>query len=70
MAETDFTADVTAENGNNVEEEATQETQEEPNPERKCKDIELDWILSFSKFLQSFYEVESVTFDNFCYSQR
>ena len=43
MAETDFTADVTAENGNNVEEEATQETQEEPNPERKCKDIELDW---------------------------
>ena len=51
MAETDFTADVTAENGNNVEEEATQETQEEPNPERKCKDIELDWILSFSKFL-------------------
>ena len=32
MAETDFTSDVTAENGNNLEEE---ETQEEPNPERK-----------------------------------
>ena len=54
MAETDFTADVTAENGNNVEEEATQETQEEPNPERKCKDIELDWntfIIVLTKFL-------------------
>ena len=34
MAETDFTSDVTAENGNNVEEEATQE---EPNPERKFR---------------------------------
>ena len=54
MAETDFTADVTAENGNNVEEEATQETQEEPNPERKSKDIESDWILSFSKFYKVF----------------
>merc|ERR1711974_405907 len=32
MAETDFTSDVTAENGNNLEEE---ETQEEPNPEPK-----------------------------------
>ena len=34
MAETDFTSDVTAENGNNVE-EAEEATQEEPNPERK-----------------------------------
>ena len=32
MAETDFTSDVTAENGNNLEDN-TQE--EEPNPERK-----------------------------------
>ena len=39
MAETDFTSDVTAENGNNVEEEET--TQEEPNPERKSKHISL-----------------------------
>ena len=31
MAETDFTSDVTAENGNNLEDN----TQEEPNPERK-----------------------------------
>ena len=36
MAETDFTSDVTAENGNNLEEE---ETQEEPNPERKLSTI-------------------------------
>ena len=50
MAETDFTADVTAENGNNVEEEATQE---EPNPERKCKDIELDW----NTFIKHNYKV-------------
>ena len=33
MAETDFTSDVTAENGNNIEEDNIQE--EEPNPERK-----------------------------------
>ena len=36
MAETDFTSDITAENGNNLE-DATQE--EEPNPERKYSTI-------------------------------
>ena len=40
MAETDFTSDVTAENGNNLEEE---ETQEEPNPERKLSTIGMTW---------------------------
>ena len=57
MAETDFTADVTAENGNNVEEEATQETQEEPNPERKCKDIELDWNIFIQQLFNCNYKV-------------
>ena len=56
MAETDFTADVTAENGNNVEEEATQE---EPNPERKCKDIELDW----NTFIQQLFVITKFSWD-------
>ena len=36
MAETDFTSDITAENGNNLEEPIQEE---EPNPERKFSTI-------------------------------
>ena len=41
MAETDFTSDITAENGNNLEEA----TQEEPNPERKYSTIKMNRVL-------------------------
>ena len=52
MAETDFTSDITAENGNNLEDV----TQEEPNPERKFSTIRNDEVLMIllETFIQKF----------------
>jgi len=65
MAETDFTSDVTAENGNNLEEE---ETQEEPNPEpkddRKLFVGGLSWETGeaqLKEYFGKFGEVEAVS---------